>query len=240
MARRDRHRRRSLAVAPPRQSAAAPARYTLQGALAGAAARRAAEAAREARPRDALRRARRGEAGTRFRLWAPACARWASCSTRARARCRCARCRTAGTSSWSRMPRPAPATRSPSTTGARCPTRLSRANPDDVHGPSVVVDPRRVRLARRRLARPAVARGGALRAAPRHLHARGHLRARRAARLDDLAALGVTALELMPVADFPGTAQLGLRRRAAVRARRRLRHARRAQALRGRGARARA
>ena len=39
-------------------------------------------------------------------------------------------------------------------------------------------------------------------------------------RLDYLAELGVTAIELMPVADFPGAAQLGLRRRAAVRARR--------------------
>ena len=40
-------------------------------------------------------------------------------------------------------------------------------------------------------------------------------------RLDYLAELGVTAIELMPVADFPGRAQLGLRRRAAVRAGRR-------------------
>ena len=59
---------------------------------------------------------------------------------------------------------------------------------------------------------------------------RRHLRRRRATRLDDLAELGITAIELMPLADFPGPARLGLRRRAAVRARRRLRHARRPEA----------
>ena len=38
-----------------------------------------------------------------------------------------------------------------------------------------------------------------------------------AARLPQLADLGVTAIELMPVAQFPGRAQLGLRRRASLR-----------------------
>ena len=35
-------------------------------------------------------------------------------------------------------------------------------------------------------------------------------------KLDHLVATGVTAIELMPLADFPGDAQLGLRRRAAL------------------------
>ncbi len=37
-----------------------------------------------------------------------------------------------------------------------------------------------------------------------------------AARLAHLARLGVTAIELMPLAAFPGDARLGLRRRAAL------------------------
>ncbi len=36
-------------------------------------------------------------------------------------------------------------------------------------------------------------------------------------RLDDLRALGITAIELMPVAQFPGATELGLRRRLPVR-----------------------
>ena len=54
-----------------------------------------------------------------------------------------------------------------------------------------------------------VARGGDLRAARRHLHARGHVRRRGRARSTDLAALGVTAIELMPLADFPGRRNWG-------------------------------
>ena len=38
---------------------------------------------------------------------------------------------------------------------------------------------------------------------------RGHLRRRRAAQLDDLVELGVTAIELMPLADFPGRRNWG-------------------------------
>ena len=60
--------------------------------------------------------------------------------------------------------------------GLRVPDPASRYNPDDVHGASEVVDPLRLRVARRRLARPAVGRGRDLRAARRHLHARGHVR----------------------------------------------------------------
>ena len=86
-----------------------------------------------------------------------------------------------------------------------------------------------LRVARRRLARAAVARGRDLRTARRHVHAAGHVRrgdrpARRSGgarhyRAGDHAGGG-----------FSGAAQLGLRRRAAVRAGRELRSARGLQA----------
>ena len=60
------------------------------------------------------------------------------------------------------------------------------------------------------------------------------------ARLAELAELGVTAVELMPLAEFPGQPQLGLRRRRPLRAGVVVRRAGGAPALRGRGARARA
>ena len=47
-----------------------------------------------------------------------------------------------------------------------------------------------------------------LRAARRHVHAGRHLRRRRG-RLPDLRDLGITAIELMPVADFPGSRNWG-------------------------------
>ena len=68
--------------------------------------------------------------------------------------------------------------------GLLVPDPASRFNPDDVHGPSEVVDPASLRLARRRLARPALGRGGDLRTARRHLYAGGQFRRRhRAPRL---------------------------------------------------------
>ena len=48
-------------------------------------------------------------------------------------------------------------------------------------------------------------------------------------KLDHVAATGITAIELMPVADFSGPLELGLRRRAALRAGQRLWPARRPQ-----------
>ena len=63
---------------------------------------------------------------------------------------------------------------------------------------------RRVRLDRRRLAAARAARPRALRAARRHVHApraRSRPRSRTCAGLREL---GVTAIELMPVAEFPG------------------------------------
>ena len=43
-----------------------------------------------------------------------------------------------------------------------------------------------------------------------HLHARGHASPASSAGSTTCAELGVTAIELMPIADFPGAAQLGL------------------------------
>jgi maltooligosyltrehalose trehalohydrolase len=87
--------------------------------------------------------------------------------------------------------------------GLLVPDPASRHNPDDVHGASVVVDPRAYRW-----------RDDGWRGRPWHeavvyeLHVgaftpEGTFTAA-AARLPALAELGVTAIELMPVADFPG------------------------------------
>ena len=75
-------------------------------------------------------------------------------------------------------------------------------------GASLVVDPRRYVWQHPAWARPALGGGGALRAARRHVQRRGHVRGR-ARRLDHLAGLGVTAIELMPVADFSGRRNWG-------------------------------
>ncbi len=87
--------------------------------------------------------------------------------------------------------------------GLRVPDPASRHNPDDVHGPSVVTDPLAYAW-----------RDAAWRGRPWHeavvyeLHLgtfteEGTFTAA-AKRLPELAALGITAIELMPVADFPG------------------------------------
>ena len=68
---------------------------------------------------------------------------------------------------------------------------------------------------------------GHLRAARRHVHAGGHVSRRRRRSCRTSRDLGVTAIELMPLADFAGAPQLGLRRRRAVRAVARLRASRR-------------
>ncbi len=102
--------------------------------------------------------------------------------------------------------------------GTLVPDPASRAQANDVHDPSLVIDPRAYGW-----------RNTAWRGSPWceavlyevHVGLLGGFQGV-ARELPRLAALGITAIELMPVADFPGTAQLGLRRRSAVRARRRL------------------
>jgi maltooligosyltrehalose trehalohydrolase len=88
------------------------------------------------------------------------------------------------------------------------PDPASRAQPEGVHGPSAVVDPRAFAWSDSRWT------GLALRDAVIYeLHvgtftAAGTFSAA-AERLGDLASLGVTAIELMPVADFPGARNWG-------------------------------
>lgn len=92
--------------------------------------------------------------------------------------------------------------------GLRVPDPASRYQPEDVHGPSVVIDPSQWSW-----------RDGDWRGRPwaqavlYELHvgsftARGDFDGVRG-RLDQLAELGVTAIELMPVADFPGARNWG-------------------------------
>ncbi|MBI4194307.1 MAG: malto-oligosyltrehalose trehalohydrolase [Betaproteobacteria bacterium] len=91
---------------------------------------------------------------------------------------------------------------------ARVPDPASRYQPEDVHGPSEVIDPCAYRW------RDAGWRGRAWEEAVIYeLHVgaftpEGTFRAV-IARLDEVADLGVTAVELMPVADFPGARNWG-------------------------------
>jgi maltooligosyltrehalose trehalohydrolase len=88
------------------------------------------------------------------------------------------------------------------------PDPASRFNPEDVHGPSVIVDPGAHQWT-----------DDAWRGRPWHEAVLYELHvgtftpegtfAAAAARLDHLAALGVTAIELMPLADFPGARNWG-------------------------------
>ncbi len=92
--------------------------------------------------------------------------------------------------------------------GVAVPDPASRANPDDVHGASQVVDPRAYDWP------DAEWRGRPWQEAVLYeLHVgtftpEGTFAGARS-RLPELAALGVTAVELMPVADFPGRRNWG-------------------------------
>ena len=83
------------------------------------------------------------------------------------------------------------------------PDPASRFQPDDVHGPSEVIDPA-YRLAAPRLEGPALARMRVPRAACRHLHAATAPFAASSTSSTISPTTGFTAIELMPVADFPG------------------------------------
>lgn len=92
--------------------------------------------------------------------------------------------------------------------GTRVPDPASRFNPEDVHGPSLVIDPRRFEWTddawRGRPWEEAVVY---------ELHVgtftdEGTFQAARQ-RLEELADLGITAIELMPLADFPGRRNWG-------------------------------
>ncbi len=204
-----RHGRRP--TASPRCRRLPPATPTAAGPLARAAAAR--QGARHETPASPCRSAPtlRDDGSTRFRLWAPRAHEVAvelvlrpRSAPRHGARARAA---TAGSRRASPASARAPATPFASTAGAgarpglalQSGRRARRRAWWSIRSPSTGAT---------RLARPAVARGRDLRAARRHLHPRGHLRGA-IDRLDHLAALGVTAIELMPVADFPGRRNWG-------------------------------
>jgi hypothetical protein len=122
--------------------------------------------------------------------------------------------------------------------GLRVPDPASRHQPEDLHGLSEVIDPSSYAW------RDIAWRGRPWEEAvlyELHIGAFTPEGTFRAAidRLDHLVSLGVTAIELMPIADFPGRWNWGLRRRAALRARRQLRPPGGLQGLSGGSARAR-
>ena len=157
----------------------------------------------------------RADGTTRFRLWAPAAQTvelWIEDQRRALSMARDA-------GGWAEF-----VTReAPSGTRYRfridgdllVPDPASRYQPHDVHGPSEVVDP---------LAHAWTDSGWGGVAAERLVFYELHVGAFSDAgtfagvveRLDHLASLGVTVIELMPVGEFPGPLGLGLRRRPAV------------------------
>ena len=184
----------------------------------------------EERASHAVRR-NRGADGVRFAVWAPSANEAAvEIDGRRVAMERAAR----GLLSTASIPTHVPGARYAfrfDTTDIAIPDPASRFNPDGVHAPSEVVDASGVRMARRRLARAPLGRSRHLRAARRHVYARRNLRrGRRAARL-----LGRARREHDRAHAARGDArplELGLRRRAAIRAARRLRPSRRPEALR--------
>ncbi len=141
----------------------------------------------------------------RFRLWAPACERvdiaidggllplepgdegWHTLTTDAA---------TAGTLYHFVLP-----------DGLRVPDPASRFQPDDVHGPSEVIDPTSFSWSDEFAGRPWSE------AVVYEIHVGAFTRegtfAAATGRLDHLAALGVTAVEIMPVSDFPGRRNWG-------------------------------
>ena len=126
--------------------------------------------------------------GSRFDVWAPrprAASRLVGRRRRRRRRRRCAAAPTAGGRPPSaRRDRDGPTSTTATcstTTSTPCPDPRSRRQPDGVHELSRTFDPASFALDRRGLDRAAAAGLGRLRAARRHLHARGHARRARSA-----------------------------------------------------------
>ena len=93
--------------------------------------------------------------------------------------------------------------------GLRVPDPASRFQPEDVHGPSEVIDPRAYEW------QDAGWRGRPWSEAVIYeIHVGTFTRAgtflAAIDKLDHLVRLGVTAIEIMPISDFPGRPQLGL------------------------------
>ena len=136
-----------------------------------------------------------------FRVWAPASSQVCACAFAAQ--------RPSARGGRRGRPRRRPSMRrtgtttsSCSATGRCCPTRARASSRTGSEGPSRVVDTSRLRIA----AGPGAAarRARALRDARRDVHFRRHVRRRDPAPANGCGASGVTALELMPVATFPG------------------------------------
>ena len=89
------------------------------------------------------------------------------------------------------------------------PDPRSRRQPAGVHERSRTFDPDEFDWTDDRVDRAPAGRLGPLRAAHRHLHARGHAGRRDRRRLDHLVALGVDLVELLPVNAFNGTHNWG-------------------------------
>ena len=84
------------------------------------------------------------------------------------------------------------------------PDPASRFQPDGPHGPSEVIDPPTFRWTDADWRGAALTGPGALRDARRHVHPRRGPGRRPTGELPELAACGITCLEVMPVAEFPG------------------------------------
>nr|WP_226383349.1 malto-oligosyltrehalose trehalohydrolase [Burkholderia mayonis] len=143
---------------------------------------------------------------TRFRLWAPSCeAVDVEIDDGARAAATVAMARAGDGWFEAVAPCGAGARYRYRVDGVAVPDPASRFQPDDVHGPSEVVDPCAYRW------RDAQWRGRPWEASviyELHVGALGGY-AGVEARLGELARLGVNAIELMPVADFPGVRNWG-------------------------------
>ena len=129
-------------------------------------------------------------------------------------------------------------TRSASTAGSRDPTRAARGSRTACTAPAASSTPRAAPGAT--AAGPAAAgpgRAGGCSTSCTSARSRPRARSTRAAeRLDHLVELGVDVVELMPVAAFDGTLELGLRRGRPVRGARAVRRPRRPAAVRRRRA----
>ncbi len=152
--------------------------------------------------------AHRADGTTRFRLWAPDIASVDLDLGGPQGQARLAMQRDAH--GWHELVAPAaPGTRYRFVVGEalRVPDPASRFNPDDVHGASAVVDPLAYTWRTDWRGRPWHE------AVVYELHVGSFTPdgtfAAASARLRELAALGVTAIELMPVADFPGARNWG-------------------------------
>ena len=170
-------------------------------------------------------------AAVHFRVWAPpsqlASRSW---SRAARRRPELARRGPAATSPGSSPASPRPA-RVPLPARRRAdacsPTPPRASSPTARTARRRSIDPPRFRWTDARLARRAGRRAGPLRDARRHVHAARAPGRPRRRELPELAELGITAVEVMPVADFPGRFGWGYDGVEPVRPDAALRHARR-------------